>query len=198
MRNALDLVRYQAALEQAGVKFEPGLTAREVQQVESRFNFVFPPDYRAFLMHALPISEQFFNWRKPDEKWRDTETTHIQFWLAHPLEGIYFDIEYNEFWLPEWGPKPEELNDALAIAKEAVAQAPVLIPINGHRYIPASPEEEGNPIFSVMQTDIIYYGRDLSEYLENEFRHVFGKEHFMLTEPIRPIPFWSRLVDLNT
>lgn len=192
----MDLDRYQAALQQAGVKFEPGLTAQEVQQVESRFNIAFPPDYRAFLMHALPVSNDFVNWRNPEEKWLDKKENKIQHLLANPLEGICFDIEYAKFWLPEWGPRPNELRDAFAIAKQAIAQAPVLIPVCGHRYIPASPAEEGNPIFSVVQTDIIYYGRDLSDYLENEFS-IFGKEYVMVTEPIKPIPFWSHLVDLN-
>ncbi len=72
-----------------------------------------------------------------------------------------FDIENNGFWLEAWGPKPEVLSDQLRIAKEHYDQAPKLIPIFSHRYIPATPSEIGNPIFSVYQTDIIYYGYDL-------------------------------------
>jgi hypothetical protein len=193
----LNFDKYQSMLEQAGVNFESGLTAGEVQQIESRFSFAFPPDYRAFLMHSLPVSDQFVNWRNTEEKWRNTEETKIHHRLAWPLEGICFDIEYNAFWLPEWGQRPKELQDAFAIAREAVAQAPVLIPIYSHRYIPALPAEAGNPIFSVYQTDIIYYGRDLSEYIENEFAQAFGKDYARLSEPIRPITFWSHLVELN-
>ena len=53
---------------------------------------------------------------------------------------------------------------AFAVAKRAMDAAPKLVPIAGHRFIPEAPHEEGNPVFSVHQTDIIYYGRDLAEY----------------------------------
>ena len=90
------------------------------------------------------------------------------------------------------------LQDAFVIAKQAIDQAPKLIPILGHRYIPDSPQESGNPIFSVYQTDIICYGRDLEEYLGNEFGYYFfGQGRYQITKPVRSIAFWSYLVDLN-
>jgi hypothetical protein len=33
--------------------------------------------------------------------------------------------------------------------------------------MPERPFEVGNPVLSVSQTDIIYYGSDLQDYLEN-------------------------------
>lgn len=42
--------------------------------------------------------------------------------------------------------------------------APRLIPICSHRYIPEEPHDAGNPVFSVMQSDVIYYGADLANY----------------------------------
>lgn len=87
---------------------------------------------------------------------------------------------------------------ACAIAHQAIEQAPRLIPIAGHRYIPDAPAEAGNPIFSVYQTDIIYYGRDLFEYLENEFGdYFFGQKRYQITEPVKSIAFWSYLVVIN-
>jgi hypothetical protein len=35
--------------------------------------------------------------------------------------------------------------------------------------IPDDPHLEGNPVFSVHQADIIYYGHDLEDYLRHEF-----------------------------
>jgi len=37
-----------------------------------------------------------------------------------------------------------------------------------------SPRHRRNPVFSVHQTDIIYYGSDLEHYLHKEFYYYFG------------------------
>ncbi len=187
----IDFQHYQSTLERAGVVFQPGLTGLEVQQIEQRYAFRFPPDYRAFLMHALPISHHFINWRNAAENF-------ILDKLAWPSDGICFDIEHNHFWLETWGARPAQLAEALAIARQAIHSAPTLIPIAGHRYIPDQPSTAGNPVFSVYQTDIIYYGQTLFEYFENEFGYYFfGQDRYQITEPIKPIAFWSYLVDLN-
>jgi hypothetical protein len=45
-----------------------------------------------------------------------------------------------------------------------------MIPVYGHRYTPAeSPVLGAYPVFSVVQTDVIYYGRDVDSYLKVEF-----------------------------
>jgi hypothetical protein len=187
----MDFQPYKTTLEHAGVVFAPGLSNHEIHQIEASYAFRFPADYRAFLMFALPISHGFVDWRHGDR-------AHIHQQLAWPYEGICFDIEHNNFWLRAWGPRPADLTAAFAIAHQAVAEAPTLIPVAGHRYIPDVPADAGNPIFSVYQTDIIYYGRDLLEYLENEFGYYFfGQSRYQITEPIRSIAFWSHLVAIN-
>ena len=187
----MDFQKYKSTIERAGVVFESGLTGQEVRRSETAYGFCFPPDYRAFLMYALPTSHGFIDWRNADE-------TRIQERLSWPYEGMCFDIEHNHFWLRAWGARPDQLSDAFAIAKRAVQQAPILIPIAGHRYIPAQPAEDGNPVFSVYQTDIIYYGQNLFEYLENEFGYYFfGHGRYQMTAPVKPIAFWSYLVDVN-
>lgn len=142
-------------------------------------------------MFALPVSNSFVNWREEDE-----ET--IRSWLRRPYEDMCFDIQVNGFWLRNWGPRPSRLEEALAIAKRAVDAAPKLLPVAGHRFIPDSPHEEGTPVFSVHQTDIIYYGRDLAEYLENEFGYYFfGEGRYQITRPVKSVEFWSYLVPIN-
>ncbi len=91
-----------------------------------------------------------------------------------------------------WGPKPSDLGDAFGVVRQQVADAPKLIPIYSHRYIPCEPSKEGNPIFSVYQTDIIHYGYDLTSYLVAEF--AIPKPSWVATTP-RPIKFWSNLID---
>jgi hypothetical protein len=71
---------------------------------------------------------------------------------------------------------------------EMIAEAPKLIPIYSHRFIPEEPSEAGNPIFSVYQMDIIYYGFDLDDYLRHEFDLPGRKEW---PAQVRPIKFWD-------
>ena len=67
--------------------------------------------------------------------------------------------------------------------KKEYKTKPKLIPIYSSRYIPESPKETGNPVFSVYQTDIIYYGFDLLSYFENEFKIKLPEKFGKITYP---------------
>ena len=108
-------------------------------------------------------------------------------WFDSPIEEILLDVEHNEFWLAEWGKRPEDLPDALRIASKKIREAPKLIPILGSRYMPELPHEAGNPVFSVHQADIIYYGFDLEDYLRHEFN--LPREEW--PAQVRQIRFWD-------
>jgi len=185
----MDLEHCRAVLERAGVKFDSGLTSVEFEAAEARFGFTFPPDLRSFLAFALPTGGSA-------PPWRDLEHPHLINMMNGPLEDMCFDIEHNDFWPHEWGERPSELSEAFEIARGHVARAPKLIPVFGHRYLPDRPAIAGNPVFSVHQTDIIYYGSDLENYLHNEFYYYFGTSDHSLGN-IRDIEFWSWLVALN-
>jgi hypothetical protein len=172
MTNARGLVDLLTRLA-PWVQFVPGLTDREVADIEARFGFQFPPDLRELLQYRLPCGQRpvaaipgsapiysgFWDWRHGD-------VDELQSRLDCPLEGILFDIEQNEWWLAQWGTRPAALEAAFTIARERIAQAPRLIPIYGHRYLPDKPSEAGNPVLSVWQTDIMQYGHDLADYFE--------------------------------
>jgi hypothetical protein len=164
-----------------GIDFDRGLTDREVQATEARFGFRFPEDLRALLQIALPKGRGFPDWRSGNESF-------LGEWLATPREGVLFDIEHNGFWLEEWGEPPGTLDEAKGIASRLIAQAPRLVPVYVHRMIPDDPHDAGNPVFSVHQTDIIYYGFDLADYLRHEFR--LG-EREPWPERVRSIRFWD-------
>jgi len=172
-------------LKTKGVKFSNGLSDREVSAIENNFDFVFPPDLRQFLHTAVPLGDAFVNWRSMQD---------VQRRIAFVWEGISFDIQRNLFWCSGWGEKPEKLAEQLRVAEEHFKTYPKLIPIYSHRYIPSLPTLAGNPVFSVLGTDIINYGYDLTSYLEHEFgfrsyESLFSKEH-----PYRKILFWSEFV----
>ncbi len=90
--------------------------------------------------------------------------------------------------MDEWGPRPAALEEACQTASGLIEKAPKLIPIYGHRMMPDEPEQPGNPVFSVHQTDIIYYGFDLADYLRHEF-HLLGR--LAWPDRVRPTRFWT-------
>jgi hypothetical protein len=163
------------------VEFDAGLTDAEVVAVEGKYEFRFPPDLREFLQIALPRGPQFPDWRSGNE-------VVLRDWLDMPRRGVLFDVEHSGFWLEEWGSSPNSIDEALRVAGELVAKAPRLIPIYSHRMLPDEPHLEGNPVFSVHQTDIIHYGFNLADYLRHEF-DLPGREPW--PERVRSIRFWD-------
>lgn len=95
--------------------------------------------------------------------------------------------------MDKWGEKSPSLPEAIERARREYEKAPQLIPIYSHRFIPAKPYEAGNPVFSVHQTDIIYYGADLTTYFMVEFNLM--QQQDLGFEQIKEIPFWSKLVE---
>jgi hypothetical protein len=171
-------------LMRQGIKLGPGLSGTEVAQTERSFGFCFPTDLRMLLEHALPVSDGFPDWRSGDDRM-------LRERLAWPLEGLLFDIEHNAFWMESWSTRPSRVADAFDVARRAVAEAPTLIPVYSHRYLPAEPRLAGNPIFSVYQTDIIIYGTDLASYFHAEFGAPLPGWAAKMSRPIR---FWNGLV----
>jgi hypothetical protein len=163
-----------------------GYTQAEVETAQQRFGLRFPPDLVELLLERRPVAG--YDWRADDDRIRQA--------LRDPLEGLQFDVEHNGLWWPEWGDRPATPDERAEVIRALVEAAPRLIPIMGHRYIPESPHEAGNPIFSVMQSDIIYYGADLADYLRRDF--ATDPPRSPVGAPNRRIPFWSDLVERNS
>jgi hypothetical protein len=169
------------------VRLDRGLYAEELAAAEECYGFRFPPDLQALLSAALPLGD-FPNWRA-------LGSPEIADRLRWPLHGIQFDIEHRAFWWPAWGARPTQLDEALATAEREIAAAPFLIPVYSHRYLPAEPSQAGNPVLSVHQTDIIYYGRELRSYLANEFG---GRRDAPNDVDVRQIRFWSDVIAMGS
>jgi len=180
-----------ALLAKKGVIFDCGLSDSDVLQIESKFGFKFPPDLKLFLQTALPISDKFVNWRLGLQS-SDEEQAIVER-LNWPMDGMLFDIQHNNFWHESWGTIPINQDDKIEIAKQRYKTYPKLIPIYAHRYIPSKPCENGNPIFSVYQMDIICYGLDLESYFVCEFDLPLTQKDTHSGLP-KTIEFWSDFI----
>ncbi|MEJ8302771.1 SMI1/KNR4 family protein [Saccharibacillus sacchari] len=185
--NTLNIPVLIERLRILNITLDPGLTQEEIQRAEQEYSISFPPDLRELLQQALPYGESFPDWRNLSSR----NIKRIRERLNQPLEGVLFDIEHSGFWPDRWGTKPPERAQARAAAEQHLQLVPKLIPIRGHRYLPATPHQAGNPVFSVHQTDVIPYGENLADYFEIEFRHKRYEE--MNVAKIKPIDFWGEL-----
>lgn len=159
----------------------PGFTHDQLDDAQARYALTFPPDLNEVLRD-----------RRLDERYDwAIECPAIRQMLAWPFEMLQFDVE-NGFWWPEWGERPASSRERDAVLREALDRAPKLIPLHGHRFLPETPAEAGNPVFSMHGFDTIYYGTNLAAWLKLDFGN--GRYAELVREP-RYVPFWSDLVE---
>lgn len=81
-----------------------GYTQAELEDVQDRWKLRFPPDLLELMRKRRPLMPRGFDWLK-------TPSAEIQRILEWPFEGLWFDVQENELWWPEWGEKPKALFD---------------------------------------------------------------------------------------
>jgi hypothetical protein len=161
-------------LAQTGLwQIEPGLTDVEFARVEREFGFEFSEDHRAFLAAGLPtgfippepgVSRDPRPW--PD--WRNDDPDDLRERLTWPVDGVLFDVGHG-YWNDAWGERPDDRAEAIRTAHLKLDEVPRMVPIFSHRYLPAGRGTYGHPVLSMHQTDIIFYGTDLYDYIQREF-----------------------------
>ncbi len=159
-------------------RWAKGYSQSELEVAQERYRLRFPPDLVELLLDRRPV--EGVDWRSDDRAIREL--------LQWPLEMLLFDVDQG-FWWPEWGERPPGRPEQIEVMTSALDKAPRLIPLLGHRFLPETPSNAGNPVFSMHGFDTIYYGANLAQYFTNEFegRHELGS--------VRHIPFWSDLVE---
>lgn len=168
-------------LEDGGVRLDRGLSDGEVSRVQDRLGFTFGPEHREFLQSAVPVGDSWPDWRNdPDDELRDR--------LDWPTRGVIFDVHNNDFWPVSWGDRPLGRDDREREARGHLARVPRLVPLYAHRCLTSDPKFRPSPVFSVFQTDVVFYGDNLLDYVANEFG----------VPPLHPsvrthVPFWSDL-----
>lgn len=160
-------------MKQKGIWFENGLAREELDRIEARYGIVFPPSLREFYGIALPISAGFPRWSDESE----ANVADIRQRIAAPYQWLTCDIE-SGFRLPSWE----------GGAADILRGAPTLIPVFGHRYMPAinSPDP---PVLSTVGRDTVWYGADLCDYLEIEFL----EKTWHRVIPGQHVPLWNDL-----
>ncbi|NIJ03968.1 hypothetical protein [Frigoribacterium faeni] len=149
-------------LRERRVVLEGGLSEAELARAERRHGVRFARDHRELLALALPVGDGWYDWRARADK-------GVRRAVRWPLEGVLFDVENDVFWPRSWGGRPGSAAARLDIVERQVGTWPQLVPLYGHRYLPAAPFGPGAPVFSVHQTDVVIYGIDLLDYVAREF-----------------------------
>lgn len=158
-----------------------GLSSAELDLIEDQLGFELPSDFRHLLSNVIDADKVLF-------PWADFSLDRYNEAIDWVWSGIEFDIDHNAVWLSRWGEMPAEIEEAKSIARKDFESWPKLLPVYGHRFLPANPCEANNPVFSIMQTDIIYYGSNLADYLVREFCRDVWESELMIT---RKIDVWS-------
>jgi hypothetical protein len=172
--------------ENKDIKFDKGLSLGEIKEIEEIYSIVFPESLKNCLMHALPVSKGFYNWR--DKSLQNIEFIRNE--INYPLDYIRKNPE-EVYWKDEWGEKPKSITEIRDFVLNLTNDAPVIIPVYLHRYIPMG-VSDNPPIISVYGSDVIYYGKDLDDYFDNEFGEN-GIRTDLLSNYQR-IPFWSDIM----
>lgn len=155
-------------MKKRGIYFESGLTEREIKQIEKIYGISFPASLSAFYKEGLPTGDRFVIWNDFSEN----NVSSIKERMNLPYKWLSQDITFCE---------------AFRNAKEV----PKLIPIYSHRYMPCT-EHPDPPVFSTVGADTIWYGKNLEDYLYNEF-----VREFHIGNEIPYVPLWTDIISEN-
>ncbi|KAM3756870.1 hypothetical protein ACB098_02G145200 [Castanea mollissima] len=173
-------------LKSSNIPIIDGLSDSEFTSIETTFGFSFPPDLRSILREGIPVGPGFPNWRSSSP-----QQLHIL--LNLPTLGLLKQVSQGKFWSHSWGTRPDDTNEALALAKQSLNKAPVLVPIYRNFYIPSRPNIAGNPVFYVNGRDVYVSSFDVSGFFqEAEFLNVpRTKAPAWTATTARRIEFWT-------
>jgi len=161
-------------------KWTKGYTQSELDDAQRKFGLIFPPDLVALLRDRRPVDGHLW-----------TDEVAIKLALEWPIESLLSSIGRGFIWRPDWGEKPASPDVRKEVARPFIERAPKLIPLVRHQYLPETPNEAGNPVFSAVASDVIYFGVNLADYFERELT---GEYNRPMQDEIKHIPFWSDLV----
>ena len=188
-------------LKGAGVRLETGMTAQELDRAEAVFGFRFPREIREFLMLAVPVGEDFFDYRDCSEENRERFAEFYE-WMELRFR---FDLENcREFLLELVGQKLGYTKDGPGFDEAVMKywrESVRAIPFFAHRCFFDGMDDM--PMISFLQpVDTIVYGGNFMHYLEQEFLVEYASEEDFrdfsweeLKERLQGTGIWGQLIE---
>ena len=198
-------------LQKQGIRFSKGLNGDEFAKIEFIYNFKFPKELKAFYSEALPIEQSAKNPYFTFPVWNNFSVeniSRIEQWMNEPKKRILDEFKNDGTLLTDlfgccniapFEPKEyenkfseEQKEKHFYELEKLLSSIEMLIPIFAHRYLVLS-DKERQPILSCYGTDIILYGSDLADYLQNEF---LGKKlnGIYTSDNINNLAGWKKFV----
>jgi len=174
------------ALERIGGERGPGVTNRQIGELEAVIGYQLPFEVGLLLVMGVPLGDGWHQWDDPESDWAA--------WNERVIGGICIDIEHDDFWFDAWGPKPAALDQQIALARQAFqTSVPPLFPIYKDRAVPLTvpggfENSDGNPVISIAGSEAIFLG-DLASWLHQDFQVPLP----MWPAEERSFPYWSEL-----
>ncbi len=177
-------------LKEHGIRFLKGMTQEDIFKIQEIYGIILPKSLIDFYGQGIPYIDDehnsFPNWTD----YSQNNILKIKERIEAPIKWLSLAVK-DGFWLPCWG-SPDNKSEHF---RKIAANAPKLIPIYSHRYIPMIADSDDPPVISTVGSDIIYYGSNLQEYLNNEF---LNDGCLTLSNKKVYIPFWSEIIDRNS
>jgi hypothetical protein len=108
------------------------------------------------------------SWGWPN--WRDGDSADLRRQVDWPTECILSVIR-DGGWPIGWGNRPAHPHEVEAKTQRMLATVPRMVPVYARRYLPGGCATPGHPVLSIHSLDdIIVYGLDLADYIDQEFR----------------------------
>lgn len=167
-------------LKSLNIPILPGLNDAEFSDIESTFNFTFPPDLRSILREGLPVGPAFPNWRSSSHQ-------QLRILVDLPVLSLSKNVSLNNFWSVSWGQRPQNNNDARSLVKNLLDEAPLLVPIYRNCYVSSTPNMAGNPVFYIDTGEVRVLSFDLAGFFKqlDEFVKAGGGG------PVLDMPAWA-------
>lgn len=146
-------------------KFIKGISRKEIDQLQLRFGFDFPWDYREMLLIFSNIETNLISINPEDKS--DIEYAHENFFHQYPE-----DYEKSRWLINEINENKFEAESVLSGAGFDVSKIVGYIPMYNHRALVVFEDKYLSPVISVWGADIILFGNNLREYLKNELLRI--------------------------
>ena len=174
------------ALERIGGERSSGLTNRQIGELETVLGCQVPFEVGLMLVMGVPSAEPWCQWSDP--------AAELSAWNERVLAGFTVDVEHNNLWNVDWGPKPATLAEQVRVVADQLEAAPALFPIYGNHAVPLTAAEgvansDGNPIMVIDGSEVTEMHDDLAAWMH----HQFDVPLPMWPAEPRSFAFWSTL-----